>query len=204
MVEFVLPIAVLAVLVSIAVGMASVAEENQAKQDEMRHMVDAYGGLVTDNLRLKEALRIAEASKPEFVATECASNRDGSVEYFTLIRFRGRYIWKTNLDVDPVLSEILRLTDSANVETKFVIHRLFRETRIGTNLKHKKNYDGSIDGGWFGLNSKVHPIWNLGDVIHQTSLFINYFNTNMRPYDNSTWNVRYEYGEKKAKELGLL
>ena len=92
----------------------------------------------------------------------------------------------------------------AGVDIPFLLEVLWIESRYGTNVEHKLNYDGSIDGGWFGLNSKYHPIKTLGDPYRDVELFIRYYNENIKPYPKWQALARYRYGWKKAKELGLI
>lgn len=122
------------------------------------------------------------------------------------LRKQGRsYAWDTNLPIKKeTLWLILILLDRNGVDIDFAIQTLFRESRIGIRTDHKPNRDGSIDGGWWGLNSRYHPIEHVGDPIQDTFTFIDYYRKNILPYPREEWHIRYVYGEAKARKLRLI
>ena len=126
-------------------------------------------------------------------------------EYAELYKIEDRYLLITNLNVNKdIFYRVLDICEKAGVDIFFVMNVLWRESRIGANIKHKTNYDGSIDGGWFGLNSKYHPLKTLGDPLKDVYKFIDYFDQYCRPYPEYEWFYRYTYGDKKARELGFI
>lgn len=80
-------------------------------------------------------------------------------DFFTFVKIgRG---WKgyemiTDLpDIDRTAFDFIYWTCvDSGVDIPFLMHVLWSESRMGTNTKHAKNKDGSIDGGWFGINYK--------------------------------------------------
>lgn len=69
--------------------------------------------------------------------------------------FRGYEILTDIPDIDRAAFDFIYWTCvDSGVDIPFLLHVLWSESRFGTNTKHAKNSDGSIDGGWFGINYK--------------------------------------------------
>lgn len=122
-----------------------------------------------------------------------------------LFNVNDTWFLSTNLPVNrDELFYVLKVCQDSSIDIPEMMQTVWRESRIGCNLQHKLNYDGSIDGGWFGLNSRYHPIKTLGNPKKDIYLYIAFLRKNLDPYPDNERYYRYVYGSKKAKELGYV
>ncbi len=69
--------------------------------------------------------------------------------------FRGYQLTTDLFDVDrSAIDFIIWTCIDSGIDIPFTIETLWQESRLGTNIGHKLNKDGSIDGGYFGINYK--------------------------------------------------
>jgi hypothetical protein len=115
------------------------------------------------------------------------------------------YCYATTLQIKKSdLDYVLRTTKKHQVEWPFTLNTLWRESRFGTNTAHKVNYDGSKDGGPYGINSRYKVPHATNDMISDLPDYISYYDQFIRPFPAHEANIRYMYGDRKAMELGLL
>lgn len=115
------------------------------------------------------------------------------------------YSYATTLAVKKSdLDFVLNATKKHDVEWLFTLQVLWRESRMGTNMNHKVNYDGSKDGGPFGINSRYKPSHKTGNMREDVYDYMVYYDKYISPYPRHEWMVRYQYGDRKATELGLI
>ena len=110
------------------------------------------------------------------------------------------YYYETNLKLDEekrfILNEWIWQSDSAGIDLSFMLNTLFRETRIGTNINHRINNNGTLDGGWSGINSITAMIYGyrLRDMKYynnEIKCFIRYCNDNLNNVPRRDWDKVY-------------
>lgn len=115
------------------------------------------------------------------------------------------YVFISNLNNDlDELKYIVRTTVDSGIPLWWTMKTYFRESTMGTNLTHKKNRDGSRDGGRFGKNSSHGNLSKLNDLEYDVESFVRYWKKHIawRPPDE--WTVRYTFGQARAAKLKLI
>lgn len=80
-------------------------------------------------------------------------------DFFTFIKvgrgYKGYEIISDLKGVDRTAFDFIFWTCvDSGIDIPFLMHVLWTESRMGTNIDHKINRDGTKDGGWFGINYK--------------------------------------------------
>lgn len=115
------------------------------------------------------------------------------------------YCYATTLDLKKSdLDHVLWQTKKHQIPWPFTLKTLWRESRFGTNTAHKVNYDGSKDGGPYGINSRYKEPHATNDMISDLPDYIKYNERYILPFPESEAEIRYLYGDRKAMELGLI
>jgi len=129
-----------------------------------------------------------------------------SGEWFRLYYDGFDLAYETNIRgiEDAKLARVFKIADSLDLDLPFLVQILFRESRMGANTLHNWNYDGTLDGGYFGINSRWHPIKLLGDPEEDIYIYGAYCHLYVYPYPRNEWLWRYVYGDVKARELNLI
>jgi len=129
-----------------------------------------------------------------------------SGEWFRLYYDGFDLAYETNIRgiEDVKLARVFKIADSLDLDLPFLVQILFRESRMGANTLHNWNYDGTLDGGYFGINSRWHPIKLLGDPEEDIYIYGAYCHLYVYPYPRNEWLWRYVYGDVKARELNLI
>ncbi|HNH30445.1 MAG TPA: hypothetical protein PKU71_13580 [bacterium] len=129
-----------------------------------------------------------------------------SGEYFRLYYNGFDLDYETNIRgiEHDKLKRVIRIADSLDLDLPFLVQILFRESRMGANTLHDWNSDGTLDGGYFGINSRWHPIKLLGDPEEDVYIYGAYCHLYVYPYPRHEWLWRYVYGDVKARELKLI
>lgn len=129
-------------------------------------------------------------------------------EYFRFFRLnvaglRAGYAIESNMKMDAEhlrnIDTWVRRMDSAGVSELFWVPTLFRESRVGLNQNHKLNRNGSIDGGWSGINSSHGLPRDLDDEINKFILLWRMKGIDSLDYARAE--AMWMLGEKKYKEI---
>lgn len=131
--------------------------------------------------------------------------------YYSVGNSERDFVAVTNLKgIDfPMLTKIIHKTTASGVDLEFTTRALWEESRFGSNTRHRKNSDGTIDGGWFGIN----PIWQKRhgkfSIDHYPMddcerFFIPIFHETVKIYDRKHWRLAYQLGSEKLKKIGIL
>lgn len=123
--------------------------------------------------------------------------KDGrNKDFFTLIKIgrgnKGYEIVSDIHDIDrPAFDYVYWTCVDSGVDIPFMLHVLWTESRFGTNLGHKPNSDGTIDGGWFGLNYKDGKKRLYNTPYTDVKKFIRHFKEKIEVYPKNEWSSRY-------------
>lgn len=154
-------------------------------------------------------MELREVSRQLNRTVHAVSNlRSKSGEWFIFMQIGESpydHIFASNLDLNlGNLRYIYKVCADSGVPFWFVNETLFRESRMGTNVRHPRNRDGSIDAGDFGLNSRNHHPSSLGNPRKDVYKFISFFRRHVEKYDESKWNAVYRLGETRARKYGII
>lgn len=169
---------------------------NEMQQTELREKISELRDSV-DLVWHYEMQLIAEFKDPKthdfFIFWKIGDGPSIGYSYATTLKLK-----KSDLDY------VLRATKKHQVEWLFTLNTLWRESRFGLNTAHKLNYDGSKDGGPYGINSRYKKPHATNDMISDLPDYLSYYDQYIRPFPMSEANIRYMYGDRKAMELGLI
>ena len=141
--------------------------------------------------KLVDSLSVPFSSKTVFHAKDYRTK-----DFFTFIqvgnaKLSGYEIVTDLHDIDRHAFDFMyRVCLDSAIDIPFFLETWWLESRCGTNTKHKKNNDGTIDGGDLGINHKDPKMAMKGTPYTDIFQFIKKYRI-LEKYPRKEWRSRY-------------